>query len=400
MMKILKKEKSEVLIDQRSESEQPKVEEKGHPAFKGKIERLLELSGFRRRNTLLGLDIGSSGIKLAEVNKTKKGWRLVNAGIVDFSSEVFSEVDTPGKLALDIRNALRKFKVTSNRVALSVSGDDFIQRPIRVPRMPKKELEQVLIWEIKKYTDLPPDQLCMDYIVNPKQDESTDKLDVFLVSAPKRRIEECISLIQSAGLKCAVLETKAIALTGAVLELAPEFRQKTFAILDIGSGTSVLNIVRDGFLRFTREIESGGENLTLALCNKLRYDHKTAETQKREVGLLIEVRKDGPDSKGESLVVAKTLEQEMDNLIQEIAKSFEYYRAQFPEDEIRQFLLTGGGSGLPGLQKFLTQRLEMNVRFFDPLDSLLSVENPATRKYLQQIFGRLSVAVGLGTWRR
>gem|GEM_PF-5616084 len=399
-MEILKKEKSEVLIDQRSGSEQPRVEEKGHPAFKGKIERVLELSGFRRRNTLLGLDIGSSGIKFAEVNKTKKGWRLVNAGIVDLSSEVFSKVDTPGKLALDIRNALRKFKVTTNRAAISISGDDFIQRPIRVPRMPKKELEQVLIWEIKKYTDLPSDQLCMDYIVNPKQDESTDNLDVFLVSAPKRRIEERISLIHSAGLKCAVLETKAIALTGAVLELAPEFCRKTFAVLDIGCKTSVLNIVRDGFLSFTREIESGGENLTLALCNKLKYEHKKAETQKREVGLLSEVREDGPDSAEESLDVAKTLEQETDNLVQEIRKSFEYYRAQFPEDEVGELLLTGGGSGLPGLQKFLSQRLEMDVRLFDPLDSLLSVENPEARKYMQQICGRLSVALGLGTWRR
>jgi len=309
-------------------------------------------------------------------------------------------VDTPGTLALDIRNALRKFKVTTNKVAFSVSGDDFVQRLITLPRMPKKELEKVLTWEIKKYTDLPSDQLCMDYLIKSKQDDSKDNLDIFLVSAPKRRIEECISLFQSAGLKCAVLETRAIALTGAVLELAPEFCQKTFAILDIGCGTSVLNIVRDGFLSFTREIESGGENLTLALCNKLRYEHKKAETQKREVGLLSEVREDGPDSEEESFDVAKTLEQETDNLVQEIHKSFEYCRAQFPEDEVGELLLTGGGSGLPGLHKFLSQRLEMDVRLFDPLDSRLSAENPEARKYLRQIFGRLSVAVGLGTWRR
>jgi len=336
------------------------------------------------------------------MNKTKTGWRLVNAGIVefDFLSEVFSKPDTEGKLALKIRTALRRFKVGTKNVALSISGDGFVQRLITLPQMPKKELEQVLAWELKKYVDLPSDQLCIDYLVNSKKDDLKDTLDVFLVSAPKRKVDESISLIQSAGLNCAVLETKATALIGAVFELAPEFCQKNFAILDIGSKTSLVNIVNNGFLSFTREIEWGGENLTLALCDKLGYDRKKAETRKKQVGLSEGEEKRGTDSPEEWTNAAKILEEKMDNLIQEIAKSFEYYRAQFPEDEIEQLLLTGGSSGLPSLQRFFTQRLEMNVQLFDPLDSLLSMENTEARKYMQQVCGRLGVALGLSTWRR
>ena len=95
--------------------------------------------------------------------------------------------------------------------------------------------------------------------------------------------------------------------------------------------------------------------------------------------------------------MAKSLEEEMDNLIQEIGKSFEYYLAQFPEDAVGQLLLTGGSSSLPGLQMFFTKRLEMTVKLLDPLDSLLSVENNQARKYLQSIGGRLCLALGLST---
>jgi type IV pilus assembly protein PilM len=402
MPEILTKEKSQVPLNHGLDTEQFKVPEDRHPAFKSKIELLLEQTGFRRRKALLGLDIGSSGIKMAEVNKTKKGWRLVNAGIVEFdsSSKEFSKANPSGRLAIEIKNALREYKITTSRAALSISGDDLIQRLITLPQMPAKELRRVLTWEVKKYSDFPSEEFYIDYLIKPKLDQSEDNLYVFLVAYPKRKAEEQISLIHSTGLKCAVLETKATALTGGILELAPEFGQKTFAILDIGSKSSVLNIVIGGFLNFTREIEWGGENLTLTLCNKLKYDRQKAETQKKEVGLLTGARGKGLDSTSEWLTVAKILEEEMDTLVLEITKSLEYHLAQFPQEEVKDLLLTGGGSGLPGLEKFFTQRLVMNAQLFDPLDSLLPVESPETRRYLQSICGRLCVALGLGTRRR
>lgn len=402
MQQTLKKEKGQPWTNQESKVRRPVVSEERHTVLKTKVELLLEQTGFRRRNILLGLDIGSSGIKLAEVERIKRGWRLVNAGIFEFDSS-FGEMSGPeaeGELVLNIRTAIKRFDVRTKKVALSISGDDLIQRLMNVPSMPKRELMQVLGWEVKKYTDLPSEQFNIDFLERPRESGSKDNSDVFFVSIPVRRVNQSISMTQAAGLSCAILETEATALAGAVIELMPELRQTTIAILDIGSKTSLMNIISRGFLSFTREIEWGGDNLTMALHDRLGYGSERAEAQKKEVGLPGSTRENEAESGEERLNVAHTLEQEVDNLSVEIANSLEYYRANFPQDEIGQLLLTGGSSGLPGLQSFLTQRLGMTIEPFDPLNSLLLVQDAQARRYVQELSCRLSVALGLATRRK
>lgn len=398
----LKKEKTQVSVNQKTELEPSRSEEKSSLVFKSKTKLLLEKTGFRSGKALLGLDLGTSGIKMAEVCKAKNGWRILNAGIVDFdlSSKGLSKPNTLDRLAPQIYNALRKLNVKTKKVAFSISGDELIQRLISLPQMPKKELERALTWEVKKYIDFPSDQICTDHLIRTDRSESKGNWDVFLVALPKRRIDECLSLLRSVGLDCVAIESKATALTSSVLELTPEFRQRTFAILDIGAKTSVLNLVSDGFLTFTREIEWGGDNLTLSLVHRLKCDYHAGEFLKREVGLTGGLPEKVSDSTDERHKTVRILEEEMNNLIREILKSFEYHLVQFPEHEMKELLLTGGGSALSEVEGFLTQRLGMIVKIFNPWDSLLPIENIETRKYVEEVGGRLSVALGLGTWRR
>jgi len=397
MVEILKEKESRVALDEISATASPKAGGKRPPTFKSGIELLLEQTGFRRKDTLLGLDVGESAIKFVELNHTQKGWRLLNAGIVefDFLSDESSEDRSLPRLALNVREALRKFRVKTDKVAVSVSDGRALHRMIIVPRMPEKELRKALSWEVQKYTDLPSEEIWMDYLVRPRSNRGGDFLEILLVVLPRKTGEERISMVKTAGLKCYALETEATALSGGVFNLAPHLSNQTFALLDMGLKTSVLNIFQEGFLYFTRNIEWGGQNLTRALSEKMGYEFKRAENLKKEKGLL-ESEWEGADlEKGK-----RVLEVEIDNLVEEMDKSLQYYHVQFPEEKVEQLLLTGGTSLLPGLQVFLQKRLGMKVGRFDPLDSLIFDESPESEGYLRQMSARLSVALGLGTWRR
>jgi type IV pilus assembly protein PilM len=354
----------------------------------------LEKLGYQKSGAFLGLDIGSSTVKIVQLEKTQNGWELVKAGVEGISSiaERKEEENITPLVVRTIRHILQKEKIKIDKVVSSICGDGVTQRIVKVPKMEKKELYQALTWEAKKFVNWPSSETVLDYLIAGQKE---NQIEVFLVVAKKRSVEEQISLIKACGLKPLAIETTSLALNSALFFTDAKEIGKNLCLLHLGAQSTILNISRDEIPRFSREIKMGGDDLTYAIAHQSVCDLNDAEELKKEVGL--ELKKEDREVESEQRKLIRGLiSDQMEKLVNEVNRSFDYFRAEYPGENIEMVGLCGGGAKLKGLDRFLEGKFKRKVEAFDPFKF---ISNTEYGEPIKDIAPDLALALGLAAWR-
>ena len=339
------------------------------------------------KNAALGLDIGSSSLKIVQLQRA--GNRIVmqqyGSMRIPFGSLEGGAIQNPEVVADHIRRLMSELRIRAKEAAIAVAGQTVIVRHVKFPLMDKKELAEGIKWEAERYIPYPIDDASVDFEIV-SRDESNNEMEVMLVAAQKQLIESHIDCLKLAGIQPIAIDVQPFALIRS-LGLLDTPSSKTIVILDIGAGTTDLIIFKTGTPRFTRIIPIAGIRLTKTVADSFGCSMEEAEQKKVKYGDAI-----GSDGEDHSVQVYDAIKGALDELVLEIRRSIDYYKLQQRDEDVDQMIVVGGGARLRNIEAFLSRELGIRVVKGNPLQ-LLSTSNENDE--LMEDAPVLSVGVGL-----
>lgn len=352
----------------------------------------MSLFGSLKSNRYLGIDIGTTSIKAAEMSKSGKGvFNLSNYAIMEAYGhlERFNSALQSSSLKLldsDIISYLKlvmeKGRFTTNRVVASLPAFSAFTTLLELPLMSDHEIGQSIAFQAKNYVPLPISTVTLDWIkVGEKQDPGGSKRQqVFLISVANEQIEKYTNIFRSAGLKLEALEIEGISIARALTIGNP----KPTLIIDLGGRSTALSVAQNGFLKFAGQTDFSSGSLTQALSTALNIGARRAEDLKRQTTLM------GGAGEQELSTIMLPIIDAILNEAKRVRSGFENgYR-----DQVAGVVLAGSGANLLGLDKYVSKQLGLPVTVANPLEH---IGYPPELSPLMKTLGpTLATVIGLG----
>jgi type IV pilus assembly protein PilM len=341
--------------------------------------------------TRIGLDIGSTAVRAAELTEGEKP-SVIRAAQVPLPPGAVEngEVRDVQAVAEALRELWTRGGFKSRKVYMGVGNQRVVVREIALPTMPEKELRQSLGFQVQEFIPMPVDEAVLDFhVIEETEIDGRQMLRLLLVAAQKAMVDTLVTAATSAKLEPLGLDLVPFALVRAVgvvragMELEDRGGE---AIVDVGAHVTNIVVHAGGETRFVRILPSGGRDVTNAIARALSIDDEVAERLKR--GELVEESGVAPEQ------VHEISRQRATQFVDEIRSSLEFYTAQTQGARIERLLVSGGGSKLEGLLEILRQRIPVAVepgRVFDRIGSQLSL-SPGAQSEAEPV---LATAVGL-----
>ncbi|HEY0427431.1 MAG TPA: type IV pilus assembly protein PilM [Pyrinomonadaceae bacterium] len=343
---------------------------------------------FGKKKSVAGLDIGSSSIKMVELEGKMNNLNLVGLGFENLPDNTIvdgqiMELNTVSEV---IQNVCTNHHITATQVVTGVSGHSVIIKNIVLPPMSREELEESIDWHAEEHIPYDLSDVSLDYQVT---EETPDATAVLIAACKRERIDNLKQAIQLSGKQPVIIDVDTFALQNCYeVNYQPDASQ-VVTLLNIGASTMNVNIVQGNRSLFTRDITVGGSQFTDVLQRNLGLSFQQAEAVKRGVAEAAEG------------IEEKSIEPLMNNVTEmvamEIQKTFDFYRATADDGEmqVQKILISGGGSKLAGLAEELSARLELPVEVLDPFRSIKVDTRKFDPDYLSEIMPEMAVAVGL-----
>ncbi len=316
--------------------------------------------GFGKSKAVVGLDIGSSAVKAVELKPAGKGFKVTAFGIeaIPPDSIVDGAIIDGTAVADAIRRLFENKAFKSKDVAASLSGNAVIVKKINLPVMTEAELAESIYWEAEQYIPFDIQDVNLDYQILDAGtgEEAKGTMDVLLVAAKKEKIADYTGVISQAGRVPVVVDVDAFALQNAYevnYGLEPD---QVVVLLNAGASAININIVTGDQSVFTRDISLGGNAYTEAVQKELNLPFDTAEQLKK-----------GQPVDGVTFEQVQPILQAMtENVLLEIQKTFDFFKATASSDRIDRIVMSGGASRVDGFAQALQERFGTNVESFDP----------------------------------
>ncbi len=343
---------------------------------------------FGKKKSVAGLDVGSSSIKMVELQGKMNNLTLVSLGFENLPDDtiVDGQIMELNVVSDVIQNICKNHNITANQVVTGVSGHSVIIKNIILPSMGAEELEESIDWHAEEHIPYDLSDVNLDYQVTAEDGEVTH---VLIAACKRERIDNIKQAIQLAGKQPVIIDVDTFALQNCYeVNYQPDDSQ-VVTLLNIGASTMNVNIVQGTRSLFTRDITVGGSQFTDVLQRSLGLSFQQAEAVKRGVA---------EASEGiEETAIEPLMDNVTDLVAMEIQKTFDFYRATTDDSEmvVQKILLSGGGSKLNGLAEDLSVKLELPVEVLDPFRSIKVDTRKFDPDYLSEIMPEMAVAVGL-----
>jgi len=342
--------------------------------------------GFGKSKSIVGLDIGSSAVKAVELRPVGKGFRVaaIASEPVPPDSIVDGAIIDGGAVSEAIRRLFGHTGFRTKEVAASLSGNAVIVKKISLPVMTEQELAESIYWEAEQYIPYDIQDVNLDYqVLDPGTGaDGKGTMEVLLVAAKKDKIADYTNVITQAGRQAVVVDVDAFALQNAY-EANYDAGPDVVVLLNAGASATNVNIVSNGQSLFTRDVSLGGNAYTEAVQRELNLPFEAAEAAKK--GLPV----DGHTFDD----VRPVLQAVTENVLLEIQKTFDFFKATASSDRIDHIVLSGGASAVDGFAESLAERFGIPVTHFDPF-RLVAFDTPPAAG-VQELAATTAVAVGL-----
>jgi type IV pilus assembly protein PilM len=345
--------------------------------------------GFGKSKAVVGLDIGSSAVKAVELKLAGKGFKVTAFAIepVPPDSIVDGAIIDGTAVADAIRRLFENKAFKTKDVAASLSGNAVIVKKISLPVMTEAELAESIYWEAEQYIPFDIQDVNLDYQILDagRGADSKGTMDVLLVAAKKEKIADYLGVITQAGRTAVVVDVDAFALQNAYEANYGLEPQSVVVLLNAGASAININILAGEQSVFTRDISSGGNAYTEAVQKELNLPFESAEQIKR-----------GQPVEGVTFEEVQPILHAMtENVLLEIQKTFDFFKATASSDRIDRIVVSGGASRVDGFTTSLQERFNTAVEVFDPFKTIsfepakLGITDP------EGLSATAAVAVGL-----
>lgn len=350
----------------------------------------------KETKSVLGVDIGTSAIKVVQLRKEKGRVILETYGAISLGPYAGVEIGRATSLGADklaeaLKDVIREANVTTADAAVSIPYSSSLISIIKLPAAVEKQLAQVVPIEARKYIPVPIGEVLLDWFVvsgGSKGGEAPadkDKIEVLLVAIHNDTIAKFRSITADAALTVSFFEIEVFSAVRAALDhgLAP------IAVVDMGAATTKFYVVERGLIHESHIINHGGQDLTLAISRALGISVVQAEERKRKLGLSHDDPAGDPN-------LTKSIELSLGSLTAELSRTMVAYE-QRTNQTLSTLVATGGGASLRGFKDFAQEKIAAEVRLADPFGK---TQTPAfLEAILKEAGPEFSVAVGLALRR-
>jgi type IV pilus assembly protein PilM len=345
--------------------------------------------GLGKAKAVVGLDIGSSAVKAVELKAVGKGFKVVACATepIPPDSIVDGAIIDGAAVADAIRRLFDNKAFKSQEIAASLSGSAVIVKKISLPVMTEAELAESIQWEAEQYIPFDIQDVNLDYqILDPGTGpDSKGTMDVLLVAAKKEKIADYTGVISQAGRVPVIVDVDAFALQNAYEANYGIDAASVVVLLNAGASAININILSGQQSIFTRDVSLGGNAYTEAVQKELNLPFDSAEQMKK-----------GQAVDGVSQETLRPVLQAMtENVLVEIQKTFDFYRATATSDRIDRILLSGGASRIDGFAAALAERFGAPVEPFDPFRTIAFDAAKLGVADAENLVPSAAVAVGL-----
>jgi type IV pilus assembly protein PilM len=343
--------------------------------------------------TCVGLDIGSSSVKVVQLRETSKGYQLVNFGIEPLPPQTIVDGAIMNQAAVvdAIRQLRAALRLKARDTATAISGHSVIIKKIKVPPMTAEELEEQIPWEAEHHIPFSKDDVEIDHQLVSTQN-AQGQMEILLVAAKKEVVSDYSMVIREAKLQPTVMDVAAFTIQNAFevnYEVSPE---ESVALVNVGAALSNINIVSGGTSAFTRDVTVGGNVFTEEIQKRLNVSQEEAEAWK--IGSIGEGATDVLPSEVEAV-----LTEVAESVAGQFQRSLDFFLASSTDATINRIFLCGGAAKVSALQKALQEKARAQVEIMDPFARISIDEKKFDMTFLRQHAAEAAVAVGLALRR-
>jgi type IV pilus assembly protein PilM len=349
----------------------------------------------KKKNQLVGVDIGSYAIKVVEIDQTKRGRFLKNFGAIGLPRNAIREGDIVEMTAVAeaLQKLFKNLKIRNRNVAVALSGYPVMAKRITLPASNKEEIENTIQDHAEQYIPFDINDVNLDFDILKNEDDLSEKdetdkadksIDVMLVAAKKDVINTYLELLAAADLNPGVLDVDVFALQNAV-EVSIDDKEDGYAIVNVGSEELGINTLFNGSSLFSRDSSFGGAQITDLIMSHFDVDFENAEGIK--LGSL-QKKPWGQDLlDGVAGVVS--------DWVQEIKRALDFVETTYPDKTINKIFVCGGSCRIKGFQGYLEDFTNLPVVELNPFASLIVNHDMFDENYLNHMAPQACVATGL-----
>ena len=359
-----------------------------------------------RSGSVIGVDIGSSSIKVVQLRQEKGRAVLETYGEIALGPYAGTEVGRathlqPSELTKALTDLMTEANVTATDSGVSVPFSASLTSVIEMPKMDQSQLDHMIPLEARKYIPANINEVMLDWFIIPddpaqaewsrsrsgdtqKVSEGSGKTEVLLVAIHNEILNNFQTITTEASLNVGFYELEIFGAVRSSLShgIAPVM------VVDIGAATTKVYIVERGIIRFSHLINQGSQDLTLGISRALGFNFERSERAKREQGLIV---REGGDQAQDNQV-KEALLSTLGRIFSDVNRVLLSYEKKYGRN-ISRVVLAGGGASLYGLPEYAGELVSVDVERSNPFDR---VQTPAfLEDVLVEVGPEFAVSVGM-----
>ena len=344
---------------------------------------------FGKKQSLVGLDIGSNSVKAVEIEATaNKGYRLVNWGVSAPLAEAIVDGEIMDRQLVSdaITNLLESRGIRSKNVVAAVSGRAVIVKKITMNKLSAEDAQQAVYWEAEQHVPYDINDVSLDFEILGPSPADPKQMQVLLVAAKKDMVMSFSDLIREAGLQPLIVDVDSFAVQNALAANYDFGSDEIVAILNIGAEITNINITQAGVPYFTKDLQVGGNTFIEGAQRKFNLSQSEAAAAVR-------------GESGPELEVAAVVEQACEGLATALERAQAFLRTSGEAGAVSRIMLCGGASLTPGVSEFLNRRFGVPAEIANPLARVSYDPSLFAGQDVMKVAPLLTVGIGLALRR-
>ena len=314
----------------------------------------------RKSNTLIGLDISSTAVKLLELSKSGDRYRVESYAVVPLPLNAVVEkaiADVEG-VGAAINRVVKRAGSRCRNAAVAVAGSAVITKIIPMPAaFSDDEIARQIETDAEQYIPYPLEEVNLDFIILGPTDKKPDTVDVLLAVSRSENVEVRVAAVELGGLTAKIVDVEAYALEAAVALLGQQLpnggTDKTIAVIDIGATMTTLNVLNNGRIIYTREQVFGGKQLTEEIQQRYGLSYEEAGMAKKQGGL--------PEN-----YITEVLTPFKEAMVQQVSRSLQFFFSSSHYNSVDHVIIAGGCAAIEGVDTMIEAKIGTTTSVANP----------------------------------
>jgi len=336
---------------------------------------------------VLGLDIGSSSIKIAELEVSGGGAELISFGFAPTPANSVSagEISDVTSVGLAVQGLVSDIRTKRKNIVTGMWGTAVIVKKITIPKMDRKLIQDQIRFEAEQYIPFDINNISLaHHVLN--SSSTDDTLDLLLIAAQNELVFQYTSVVEAANMKCSILDVSGFALANCFEANYGKFSRDVVGILNFGSSITNFVVIHNGDVVFCRDIPVGGQNYTNDIHKSLGISSQEAEALK----LSAVSRREVPNE------VHSIISSTNETITEEVRSSLDFLSATTNGLSLTRCFFTGGSSVTTGLVETVSRVTGIPFEPFNPFARVKANSRKFSQDYINQISHFAAIATGLG----